>query len=414
MSLRFGAFLAPHHLMGESPTLQLQRDLDLVEHLDRLDYDEFWCGEHHSTGWETIASPEMFLAAAAVRTHRIGLGTGVTSIPYHHPFHVAQKIVQLDHMSRGRAILGTGPGALPSDAHTLGIDPMVLRDRQDEAIPVIQRLLAGAERFSYESEWFTLRDAALQILPYQREVHMTTASMVSPSGMTLAGKHGLGVLSLGSMSTAGLASLPLQWSFAEEAAEQSGRVVDRANWRIVFSSHVAETREQARADVEHGLLRWHNEYNVGTLQRPGLEAFASTAEAIDFHANPQSSAGVIGTPDDLIANIRQMQEVTGGFGMVLSFAHDWANPEATNRSWDLIARHVIPEINGQIEPMRASNTWVRENRESFKRAGEAIMSKIAGNERAAAALADAGVGFQSITPHVALDNDPTAASGTRD
>jgi limonene 1,2-monooxygenase len=410
MSLRFGAFLAPHHLMGESPTLQLQRDLDLVEHLDRLDYDEFWCGEHHSTGWETIASPEMFLAAAAVRTHRIGLGTGVTSIPYHHPFHVAQKIVQLDHMSRGRAILGTGPGALPSDAHTLGIDPMVLRDRQDEAIPVIQRLLAGAERFSYESEWFTLRDAALQILPYQREVHMTTASMVSPSGMTLAGKHGLGVLSLGSMSTAGLASLPLQWSFAEEAAEQSGRVVDRANWRIVFSSHVAETREQARADVEHGLLCWHNEYNVGTLQRPGLEAFASTAEAIDFHANPQSSAGVIGTPDDLIANIRQMQDVTGGFGMVLSFAHDWANPEATNRSWDLIARHVIPEINGQIEPMRASNTWVRENRESFKRAGEAIMSKIAGNERAAAALADAGVGSQSITPHAALDDNPTAAS----
>ncbi|NCG24827.1 MAG: LLM class flavin-dependent oxidoreductase, partial [Actinobacteria bacterium] len=336
MSLRFGAFLAPHHLMGESPTLQLQRDLDLVEHLDRLGYDEFWCGEHHSTGWETIASPEMFLAAAAVRTHRIGLGTGVTSIPYHHPFHVAQKIVQLDHMSRGRAILGTGPGALPSDAHTLGIDPMVLRDRQDEAIPVIQRLLAGAERFSYESEWFTLRDAALQILPYQRDVHMTTASMVSPSGMTLAGKHGLGVLSLGSMSTAGLASLPLQWSFAEEAAEQSGRVVDRANWRIVFSSHVAETREQARAEVEHGLLRWHNEYNVGTLQRPGLKAFASTAEALAFHAPPDSSAGVIGTPDDLITNIRRMQDVTGGFGMVLNFAHDWANPEASNRSWDLI------------------------------------------------------------------------------
>jgi len=410
MSLRFGAFLAPHHLMGESPTLQLQRDLDLVEHLDRLGYDEFWCGEHHSTGWETIASPEMFLAAAAVRTHRIGLGTGVTSIPYHHPFHVAQKIVQLDHMSRGRAILGTGPGALPSDAHTLGIDPMVLRDRQDEAIPVIQRLLAGAERFSYESEWFTLRDAALQILPYQRDVHMTTASMVSPSGMTLAGKHGLGVLSLGSMSTAGLASLPLQWSFAEEAAEQSGRVVDRANWRIVFSSHVAETREQARNEVEHGLLRWHNEYNVGTLQRPGLNAFASTAEAIEFHANPESSAGVIGTPDDLIANIRQMQAVTGGFGMVLNFAHDWANPEASNRSWDLIARHVIPEINGQIEPMRASNAWVRENRESFTRAGEAIMSKIAGNARAVAALADAGVGSQSITPHVALDDNPTAAS----
>ena len=97
--LKFGAFLAPHHPIGEHPTLQLRRDLDLAEHLDKLGYDEFWCGEHHSTGWEMIASPEMFLAAAGERTHRIKLGTGVVSLPYHHPFNVAQRIVQLDHMT---------------------------------------------------------------------------------------------------------------------------------------------------------------------------------------------------------------------------------------------------------------------------------------------------------------------------
>ena len=120
--LRFGGFLAPHHPIGEHPMLQLRRDLDLAEHLDRLGYDEFWCGEHHSTGWEMIASPEMFLAAAGERTHRILLGTGVVSLPYHHPFNVAQRIVQLDHMTGGRVIFGSGPGALPSDAHMLGID----------------------------------------------------------------------------------------------------------------------------------------------------------------------------------------------------------------------------------------------------------------------------------------------------
>ena len=405
MRLKFGAFLAPHHPIGESPTLQLQRDLGLVEHLDRLGFDEFWCGEHHSTGWETIASPEMFLAAAAMRTSRIKLGTGVTSIPYHHPFHVAQRIVQLDHMSFGRALLGTGPGALPSDAHTLGIDPMLLRDRQDEAIPVIKRLLAGEERFTYECEWFSMHDAALQILPYQQEIPMTTASMVSPSGMTLAGKYGMGVLSIGSMSTAGLASLPLQWSFAEEAAEQHGQSVDRANWRVMFNFHLAETREQARADVEHGLVRWHNDYNVGTLQRPGLEPFTSTADAISFYADPDTSAGVIGTPDDLIANIRRMDEITGGFGVVMGFANDWATPEASRRSWDLVARHVIPEINGQITPMRESNRFVIEHREYFDRAGQAIMSKIMDNERAAAALRGGGVGKTPIAPHVAVESE---------
>src|SRR5262245_61240723 len=137
MRLRFGTFLAPHHPLGEHPTLLFRRDLDFAGHLDKLGYDEFWCGEHHSSGWETIASPEMFLAAAGERTERILLGTGVVSLPYHHPFNVAQRIVQLDHMTRGRALFGSGPGALPSDARTHGIDPRLLRGRQDEALGVI-------------------------------------------------------------------------------------------------------------------------------------------------------------------------------------------------------------------------------------------------------------------------------------
>ena len=154
----FGAFLAPHHPIGENPTLQFRRDLKFVEHLDELGYDEFWCGEHHSSGWEMIASPEMFLAAAGERTKRIKLGTGVVSLPYHHPYNVAQRMVQLDHMTGGRAIFGSGPGALPSDAHTLGIDPMTQRDRQDDAIGVIRRLFKG-ERVTKKTEWYTLQDA---------------------------------------------------------------------------------------------------------------------------------------------------------------------------------------------------------------------------------------------------------------
>ena len=108
--MRFGLFIAPHHPVGEHPTLQFERDLQLIEQFDQLGYDEVWVGEHHSGGWETIGHPELFLAAAAQRTHRIRLGTGVTSLPYHHPYNVAGRIALLDHLSRGRAILGTGPG----------------------------------------------------------------------------------------------------------------------------------------------------------------------------------------------------------------------------------------------------------------------------------------------------------------
>src|ERR1700680_2668453 len=99
--------------------LQFRSYIALARRLDKLGFDEFWCGEHHSTGWEVIASPEMFLAAVGERTHRIRLGTGVISLPYHHPFNVAQRVVQLDHMTRGRAIVGPGPAALCSDPHPL-------------------------------------------------------------------------------------------------------------------------------------------------------------------------------------------------------------------------------------------------------------------------------------------------------
>jgi limonene 1,2-monooxygenase len=386
--MRFGAFLAPHHPIGENPTLQYRSDLELVELLDRLGYDEFWCGEHHSTGWETIASPEMFLAAAGERTHRIRLGTGVVSLPYHHPFLVAQRIVQLDHMTGGRAIFGSGPGALASDAHTLGIDPMTQRDRQDEAIGVIRRLLAGEERFDYQSEWFTLRDARLQLLPLQEDLPFVVASMVSPSGMTLAGKYGTGVISIGSMSTAGLQSLSTQWSFAEDSAAKHGNTVRRDDWRVLLSWHIAETREQARAEAKHGLMRWHNEYTVGTLMRPELTPFDDPDKAVDEFAFAEGASAVIGTPDDLVKRLRELREVTGGFGTIIGFVHDWANREATKRSWDLVARYVMPEVNGLLDAYRESRKHVVENRETFERARDAIMSKIMENDRAAAALAE--------------------------
>jgi len=388
---RFGAFLAPHHPVGESPTLLLRRDLDLTAHLDALGFDEFWCGEHHSSGWEMIASPEMFLAAAGERTRRIALGTGVVSLPYHHPFNVAQRIVQLDHLTGGRVLFGTGPGALPSDAHTFAIDPVLLRDRQDEALGVIIRLLDGGERFSYESDWFTLRDAKLQILPLQDRIPMATASMISPSGMTLAGKYGIGVLSVGSNTTEGIQALGVQWSFAEESAARHGQTVDRADWRVLMSWHIAETREQARAEARLGLQRWHNEYIVGTLGRAGAVAYADPDEAVDqitggTITSATTTGAVVGTPDDLVAAIRHMQSVSGGHGVVVGFAHDWANREATFRSWELVARYVIPEVNGALDGLRDSASFVSGNRAPFERAQQAVLDKVMANERAAEAM----------------------------
>ena len=395
--MRFGAFLAPHHPIGEHPTLQLQSDLELVTHMDKLGYDEFWCGEHHSTGWEIIASPEIFLAGAAERTQRIKLGTGVISLPYHHPFMVAQRLVQLDHQSRGRLIFGSGPGALPSDAHTMGIDPMVLRDRQDEAMGVIKRLLNGEDRFSYESEWFKLRDAKLHLRPLQENMEFAVASIVSPSGMTLAGKHQTGVLSIGATVPAGMRALPNRWAFAEESAKLHGNTVDRKDWRLVLNWHIAETREKAREQSKHGLFRHNNEYSVGTLKPGEGTIYKTPDEAVDDVSNSQERTAVIGTPDDLIEKINDMIKLTGGFGCVIGFVHDWANRQDTLRSWDLVARYVIPEVNGLLDDYRESNKYTIENRETWLRAGEAVLNKIQTNEKSARVLETEGYTGEKTT-----------------
>ena len=395
--LGFGVFLAPHHPMGEHPTLQLKRDLELATLLDDLGYDEFWVGEHHSGGWETIASPEMFLAAAAMKTQRIMLGTGVVSIPYHHPFTAAQRIVMLDHLSRGRAMLGIGPGALPSDAFMLGIDPMTQREQMDEGLGVIRRLLSEREPITLDGSWYKLRDAALHLRPVQREIPMAVASMISPSGMKCAGKHGVGVLSVASYSEAGLTALKTQWSFAEDAARESGRRADRATWRIVMPFHLSDSREQAWREVADGLKRWNNEYVVGILGRPDGKIYDDGYAAAKFM--DEFGGGIFGTPEDAIVKLKKLQELSGGFGTILAFAHDWAPREQMWRSYELIARFVMPHFQGQLESIDRSAAHVTANKEKFMSAATgAIMKAISSDQRAMEALATTQAGPFNIAP----------------
>jgi len=142
--------------------------------------------------------------------------------------------------------------------------------------------------------------------------------------MTLAGKHGIGIISIGSLSEEGLNALPTQWGFAEAAAAEHGQTVERKNWRVLMSWHIAETRDQARAEAREGLLRHHNEYITATLQRPGARAYKSADEAVDKTAFVPGAVATIGTPDDLVERIKSVLEISGGFGTVVGFVHDWA------------------------------------------------------------------------------------------
>jgi limonene 1,2-monooxygenase len=363
---RFGAFIAPYHDPRGNPALQMRRDLELVELLDRLGYDEAWIGEHHSGAYEIVASPELMIAAAAERTTRIRLGTGVNSLSYHHPYILADRIMQLDHMTMGRAMLGMGPGQLPSDAFMMGIDPLRQRDMMIEAAEVIVPLLRG-EVVSRESDWFRLDEARLQLRSYTPEgIEVAVASTSSPTGATLAGRLGLAMLSLAATDPSGFDALDSNWAAFERVSNENGNVIDRSRWRVVASMHLAETREQAEREMEHGVLTLCGYFEgMGNRKLPFTDTPRDALEWWTTNGFPTFGIATVGTPDDALATIEKLAAKTGGFGTFLFLAHNCANWEATKRSYELFAEHVIPACRRMNIGRDESIGWVGQNSDRF-------------------------------------------------
>lgn len=342
ISLEHGLFIAPYHDVNESPTIGLRRDIEIVEWVEKLGFAEAWFGEHHSTGWETINSPELMIAAAAERTHRIRLGTGVVSLPYHNPLMVANRILQLDHMTMGRVMFGMGPGLLPTDAAMMGIDIKSLRDKLAEAVEVMIPLLRG-EEVTAKTSWYTLDKARTHLLPYTKpHPEMAVASVITPSGGMLAGRHGFGMLCVAATESAGFDVLDENWKIANQIAAENGIAMDPRKLRLVVPMHVAATREQARAEVAQGLARWCEYFDrVAPAGMRGLTGMGDPADVLTY-----SGRAVIGTPDDAIAMIERLQAKQGDFGVILFQAHNWADWEETKKSYELYARFVMPHFAG--------------------------------------------------------------------
>ena len=362
--MKFGVFMAPFHRVGENPTLALERDLELLQWLDTLGFDEAYIGEHHSAGWETIASPEMFMATAAERTRHIRLGTGVTSLPYHHPFMVANRMVLLDHLTRGRVILGCGPGALASDALMLGIKPERQRAMMEESLDAIMRLMSSTEPYTVKTDWFEMNDAVLQLRPYQDPiVPVAVASVESPAGVTLAGKHGASVLSLSvPRDTIRKTSLAELWSIAEETAAEHGKKMHREDWGIVMGMHLAESKEQAFKDIREGSGNIVTEYFGETLGNPVPDV--PRDQIVDYMVD--HNQWIVGTPDDCIAGIERLQEISGGFGKFMIRVEDWAPRDKIHRSYELLARYVMPHFQGSVQGIEISSDWASERREALQ------------------------------------------------
>jgi limonene 1,2-monooxygenase len=353
--------------------------------LDRLGYNEAWIGEHHSGGYEIIAAPDIFIAAAAERTKHIRLGTGVTSLPYHHPFTSAGRMVQLDHMTKGRAMFGVGPGALVGDAFRMGIDPAEQRRMMNEALDAIVPLLDG-EQVSMKTDWFELREAQMQLPCYSDpRMEMAVACARSPAGALAAGKHGLGMLSIGGTSDEALVAHTNNWRLCEKTAKAAGHTVSREKWRVVTLAHVARSRAQAKKNVEHGLDKWAQYFReVATfpIVPPEID------DAYEFLTN--NGMAVIGDPDDAIRYIEKLLKGSGGFGVFLELAHNWADFDATLEHFELMARYVVPHFQKKNDLRRTSYDYSHRNREVFVGAGAAAVQSEIERQAQKEAKAQAG------------------------
>ena len=356
--------MMPLHLPSENPSLAFQRDIDLINYADELGYDEFFIGEHHSAAWENIASPEMVLAKASATALRIRLGTAVTSLPFHHPFQVAERFVMLDHLSRGRAVLGVGPSGLPTDPALFNIPPQDLNPMMRESTDIIVKLLESPEPFSYDGKYWKIKDMALQLRSYQQpRLKLATASVGSPRSLDFAAQYEMLLFSLAGGGPPNAVPLNEQWGVVEEAGRRHGTNPRRDDFRMVTYVHLADSHDEAWAEVEQGIIRDVHQYFyiINTpaqwLVRPGQDPSSLTVAEI-----VQKRRWIIGTPDEAIEQIQALYDETGGFGGLMIATHEWTGQEKIKNSLELFARYVMPHFRGHTADLKREWERTKANR----------------------------------------------------
>ena len=342
--MKFSLFLMPCHHPNENPSLAFHRDIELIQLGDKLGFDDAFIGEHHSGGWETIPAPEMALSMAAANAHRINLGTSVFSAPFHHPFYLAERMCFLDHLTRGRAILGVGPCSLVTDKMLFNVAESELYPKLHEAVDIIVKLLESDDPVTHQGEFWQFDDLRIQLRSFQKpRLPLAMPSAATPANLELIGRHNMIWMSPTGKNRKDAAK---NWEFVKKGAASAGREADRDNWRIATYMHICDSREQAWSEVRQGMMREAEYFSM-----IGLRGHYETYPGQPFEEfTPESCADirdwVIGTPDDAINWIEEKIKYTGGFGGVMLHCHEWTNFDKIRNSMEMFARYVIPHFQG--------------------------------------------------------------------
>ena len=349
--MKFGFFTMPEHPPAENWTLSYDRDIAAVVEAERLGFSEFWIGEHHTGGFENVPVPEYMIAKASALTHTIRLGTGVVNLPYQDPFMVAERLAFLDHLTHGRLEYGFGGGGLPTDKALFGLEPSEAAPRTNEALDIIWQLLTSEEPVTYEGVYWKYENRQLQVGPYQDVPPFAIAGLTGTHNYAKCGEKGWKPLSVhfAPIDNGSYAIAPDLIGMRDAmmtAAASAGiePAVTRENWRIVREVYVTDDKNQAMRDIREGVKRSYD-YLLGL----GLGALMKKDESmpdseLSFEWMAENIPWIIGSPDDCIRQLRELEESVGGFGTLLINCRDWVTTDKWNRSLELFARYVMPQF----------------------------------------------------------------------
>lgn len=356
--MEVGYFTMPLHPPGSDLTETLDHDIDQIVTLDRLGYCEAWLGEHYTAPWENMAAPDLVIANALARTENIVLGTGVSCLAFHNPFVLAHRIAQLDHLAHGRFLWGIGPGSFVGDLEAFGLDGAAGEHRATgrDALEQILNLWNDPTPGTYESpRWsFTVPEprpdsgVGLHMKPYQRPHPPIAVAGLSPGSETLvlAGEHDWIPMSINLIPARHLRT---HWESVEKGASSAGRKPERSRWRIARDVYVADTAEEARREALEGTLgRDYVDFFLPLFREmKALDLVKSDPEMPDADVTLDYVADniwIVGGPDEVAEQLRDLYREVGGFGVLLAMGHEWQPRDRWLKSMTLLIEEVMPRL----------------------------------------------------------------------
>lgn len=359
--MQCGIFMMPSHPPEREPYTAHQWDLDCLTLADELGFSEAWIGEHYTSQWEPVPSPDLMIAQALMRTKNIKLATGVHLLPYHHPAELAHRVAYLDHMAQGRFMFGIGSGGLPTDYDLFDVDGMGGQHREmtRESIDIILKLWESEAPFEYKGKFWNvsnpepmLGNLRYFLRPYQKPHPPIGVASVSVASETLkiAGERGFIPMSLAFNGDYVIS----HWDAVLEGAQRSGKTPSRSDWRITRDVWVADSDDEAYDNAVNGMLgRVWGEYLLPLFDKFGLiHVIKHDSEVPDSSVTPEYMAEhvwLIGSPDTVEKKILSLYEMCGGFGTLLSLIYDnMDNQAAWEKSMRLLSKEVMPRLSGLV------------------------------------------------------------------